>query len=244
MKVWNFVLKLVYGFFNWFLTNIHGLWILLYMAVYMVGFSIIERAGHVHFHIIHTWIDDQIPFLEIFIIPYLLWFLFQIVLIAWFVHKAELREYYRLIAVLMMGMTLFIVVSMVYPNKLDLRPAFVDTSTFCGRLVGILYETDTPTNVLPSIHVYNTLVLCFALTGNERFRRNKAAVIGCDILGALIVLSTMFLKQHSVIDVALGIAAAVAFQMIGDRIFETDTERSIAENAVRSRDESPDRVIS
>ena len=38
----------------------------------------------------------------------------------------------------------------------------------------------------------------------------------------------MFLKQHSVIDVALGIVMRVVLQLICDRIFETEEERVLA----------------
>ena len=57
----------------------HAGWFLLYSAFYLVGFSLVERAGHIHYHMIHTWLDDQIPFCEYFIVPYYLWF----GLIAW-----------------------------------------------------------------------------------------------------------------------------------------------------------------
>ena len=150
--------------------------------------------------------------------------------------KADVKETYKVSAVLMIGMTLFLVVSLVYPNKLDLRPETVDTSTLCGMLVAFLYKTDTSTNVLPSIHVFNTMALCFAVHGNKTLRSRKAVIIGTDILGVLIILSTMFLKQHSVIDVSLGLVLSVMAQMFVERIFATDTERALADGAqYRSR---------
>jgi membrane-associated phospholipid phosphatase len=128
----------------------------------------------------------------------------------------------------MTGMMIFLVVSAIYPNRLDLRPDYVDTSNICGMLVSFLYKTDTPTNVLPSIHVFNTMALCFAVHGNKELRKRKLLTLSSDILGVLIVLSTMFLKQHSVIDVSLGLVMSVMLQMIGDRIFETPAETALA----------------
>ena len=43
-----------------------------------------------------------------------------------------------------------------------------------------------------------------------------------------LILATVFLKQHSVIDVALGIVMSVVLQLICDRIFETEEERVLA----------------
>ena len=62
----------------------HGCWMLAYMAFYMVGFFILENAGHRHYHVIHTVFDDMIPFCEYFIIPYLLWFGYVAVAMAFF----------------------------------------------------------------------------------------------------------------------------------------------------------------
>ena len=217
-------------------THRHAYWILLYVAVYMIGFRVLESAGHVHYHIIHTWLDEQIPFCEYFIIPYFLWFGFNVAVVAWIIFKGTVQETYKVSAVLMMGMTIFLVVSLIYPNKLDLRPDYVDTSSICGMLVSMLYKVDTPTNVLPSIHVFNTMALCFAVHGNRQLREKKLLTLAADIFGVMIILSTMFLKQHSVIDVSLGLVMSVMLQMVCDRVFETQPEQALAgERAYRTR---------
>ena len=65
----------------------------------------------------------------------------------------------------MIGMTLFIVVSVVYPNELRLRPAGFDHDDIFTRLIINLYRTDNPTNVAPSIHVYNSLAIAGGCSG-------------------------------------------------------------------------------
>ena len=72
-----------------------------------------------------------------------------------------------------------------------------------------LYRTDTPTNIWPSIHVYNSLGIEFAIARSERLRKHKLIKAGSFILCILIILSTMFLKQHSVFDVGTAIILAV-----------------------------------
>ncbi|MDY4204108.1 MAG: phosphoesterase, partial [Porcincola intestinalis] len=66
-------------------TYKHALWFLLYSAFYMTAFSAVEKAGHVHYHVIHTWLDEQIPFCRFFIIPYFLWFGFIGAAVTWFI---------------------------------------------------------------------------------------------------------------------------------------------------------------
>lgn len=205
----------------------HAGWFLLYCVFYLFAFGMVEQAGHVHFHIIHTWLDEKIPFCRFFIVPYFLWFGFIGFWVTWFVMKCRNREeYYKLITMLMVGMTAFIVVSVVYPNKLDLRPAAVEGNDLFSILCRTLYRTDTPTNVLPSIHVFNSMAICFAVNGNEELRKKKWVLAGTDILTLLIILSTMFLKQHSVIDVSTGIVMSVVLQVVCDHIFETENVTS------------------
>lgn len=67
--------------------------------------------------------------------------------------------------------------------------------------VRMLYRTDTCTNVFPSLHVFNTLCACIAIHKSQALKKHKAVCIGAYVLGALIIMATMFLKQHSVLDV-------------------------------------------
>ncbi len=203
----------------------HGLWILVYMVFYLLGFFILENAEHRHYHIIHSWIDDLIPFCEYFIVPYLLWFAYLAVGVGWFIFRAkDKREYYQLTSVLVLGMTIFLIVSCVYPNKQDLRPVVFDNNNIFTQMVQHLYATDTPTNILPSIHVFNSLAMFYAINRSPQLKKRYGVRIFCGVLTVSIILSTMFLKQHSVVDVSLGILMAVTLQGICERVFQTGTE--------------------
>ena len=68
-------------------------------------------------------------------------------------------------------------------------------------MVKMLYLADTPTNVFPSLHVFNSLAACIAIAQSEKLRRHPVISNGAYVLAGLIILATMFLKQHSVIDV-------------------------------------------
>ena len=72
---------------NEIIKNGHLGMIAVFFIVYMITFSYIEDRD-VHHYIIHTTIDDQIPFCEYFIVPYLLWFLFVAVTVFYFMFFA------------------------------------------------------------------------------------------------------------------------------------------------------------
>lgn len=189
----------------------HGFVIVTYSILYLCIFQYLEQRHVYSYHLIHCALDDLIPFCEYFIVPYLLWFPYQVFVIAYFIFfNKEKREYYQLTLNLCMGMTVFLIVSWLYPNIQLLRPAVFTGDSLFIRAVQQLYSTDTPTNILPSIHVFNSIAIHLAICKCEQLKDKKWLKRGAGILTFLIILSTMFLKQHSVIDVTLGSAMAGA----------------------------------
>lgn len=178
----------------------------IYMVIYMPTFfwvESLEPAGG--FHIIHTAVDNMIPVVEVFIIPYALWLPYLVIgMIAIAIRSRKLSR--KTSYMLMAGMTLFIVISLVYPNALELRAAIPDRQNIFMDLIKYLHSIDTPTDVLPSLHVYDAIVVAAGL--HLTFRDKKVMLVLSDILTVLIVLSTMFIKQHSIIDV---ISAIILF---------------------------------
>ncbi len=171
-----------------------------YGAIYLSWFSYLERTVVQPEHIVHLWLDDLIPFLEVFIVPYMLWFAY-VAAVCIFLLAKDRGEFLRNFIFLAIGMTIFLIVSTVYPNGQTLRPASFERQNIFTDMVASLYRTDSPNNVLPSIHVFNSLATWFAVR-NSRFLKNHRIVrCGSLALTGLIILSTMFIKQHSVIDV-------------------------------------------
>ena len=95
----------------------HGLIILIYCLVYLTCFSYLETRTVPAYNVVHTVFDDMIPFCEFFIVPYLLWFPYMIFAVVYFIFfNKNKHEYYQLIFNLMIGMTILLIVSYLYPN--------------------------------------------------------------------------------------------------------------------------------
>lgn len=185
----------------------HGL-LLSYFLLYLPWFSYLEDTVTNHFHIIHMPIDDKIPFIEYFIIPYFLWFAYVAAALIYFLLKNK-NEFYRLCAFLYVGMTVFLIISTIYPNGHHLRPVVFERDNIFVDMVKGLYLTDTPTNLFPSIHVYNSIGVNIAVWHCTELKEKKGLRYGSAVLMVSIILSTMFLKQHSVFDVITGIVFSV-----------------------------------
>ena len=128
---------------------------LLFWPVYGFFFLLVERLWiRESYTPIHCPLDDQIPFCEYFLIPYLLWFVFLI--------------------------------------GIQIYTLLYDTESF--------YQFDTNTNVCPSIHVIGSVAVM--LCGwNCKNLNAPGWRIFFGISAFLISISTVFLKQHSALDI-------------------------------------------
>lgn len=183
-----------------FLRKYGHLWILGYGFIYIPWFMHLENTVTHQYHIMYTALDDFIPFNEYFIIPYFLWFVYVAGAII-YLFFANKEDYYRLCIFLFTGMTLSLLICTLFPNGTDFRPVIDPDKNLCSQLVAMLYQTDTSTNVFPSIHVYNSVGTHIAVMKSEALRKNRLVRTSSFILMVSICMATVFLKQHSIIDV-------------------------------------------
>lgn len=188
---------------NWF--SRHPIW---FMAFYLVFYLSVFHWLEVNITVPEVWVhchlDDLIPYLAWFI-----WIPFTLFYLLW---KAPRADFWRLCLPLFAGMTIALAVYVILPNGLDLRPYRVYGSDIFARIVRLLYSTDTATNVCPSIHVFNSVTLMMAYYRSRIFEepRRRWMRPASAVLCLSIIASTVLLKQHSCIDVVMGILLAIA----------------------------------
>ena len=188
------------------LQQYRHIWVMLYFAIYLPWFFWLEGMTR-DYHIIHTWLDDLIPFNEYFIIPYFLWFVYVAGAMLYFFFK-NTKDFYRFCEYLFAGMTLCLIICTIFPNGTDLRTMVNPDKNFCSWVVSLLHRIDTSTNVFPSIHVFNSVAVHVAVVKSDSLKNRRDIHFLSLVLCVLICLSTMFLKQHSVMDVIGGLLVA------------------------------------
>lgn len=198
-----------------FLKRYKHAWILVYMVVYFAWFFALESAVTTNYAIVHMKLDNLIPFNEWFIIPYYLWFPFVAVIVSYLLFTSK-SDYYKCCSFLFIGMTICLIIYTIWPNGQNLRPdlATLGRDNMFIDIISKLYASDTNTNVCPSIHVFNTIGIVIAIFHCERFKKHRWIKIGSFVLGILICLSTVFLKQHSVFDGICAIILAAIMYVI------------------------------
>lgn len=181
---------------------------LVYGVLYLLWFFHLENTVTKHYTVIHMNIDDYIPFVEIFVVPYYLWF-FYVVATVVFLCFQDKEDYFRCCAYLFTGMTVFLIVSTLFPNGHHLRPLVMPRNNIFTELISKLYATDTATNLWPSIHCFNSIGVFIAIKKSKFFEHNRKVQIGSFLLSLSIILSTVFIKQHSMFDVLTAFLMAI-----------------------------------
>lgn len=187
----------------------------LFLALMYVWFVICERTVQVPTYIVYHPLDQRIPFIPQFIVPYYLWYVYISVPIVWLFFVSP-EDYVK--GVMFLGMALLVscLVYTIAPNGQRLRPHVLGDGFF-ERWVAFTYSIDTPNNVSPSLHVLDSIAVHSALTGCRRFRRCRPAVAVSAAVCAACSISTVFVKQHSIFDifVSIPLGAIIWFGIYG-----------------------------
>ena len=200
----------------------------LYTLFYLTFFALLEKTVTVPDLWVHCRLDDLIPFCKYAIVPYAAWFPWIPFTLFYLLYKAPRRDFWRLCLPLFAGMMLALSFCLVVPNGVALRPRYVLGSDVFARTVRLLWRADTSTNVCPSIHVFNSVMVDLAVQRCSCLgsRRGQWARWGSRLLCVSIVLSTMLLKQHSVIDAVCGLVLAMTLDATAGLMQREEPRRS------------------
>jgi hypothetical protein len=173
--------------------------LLLYWPVFGVLFLILERFWiRDSYFVTYCPLDDKIPFCELFVIPYFFWFLFLIGIHVYTL-LFDVETFRKLMRYIMLTYTASLVVYILFPNCQQFRPESMPRDNVLTAVVSFLYSFDTNTNVCPSLHVIGSMAVQSA-AWNSRHFSTRPWRIAFTVTAVLISISTLFLRQHSVVD--------------------------------------------
>lgn len=204
---------------------------ILYFPIYSIWFSALEK-NNINVNIIYSPLDSLIPFWEVFVIPYILWFAYVAVVMIYFMITSR-RDFVRTGVFLLTGMTICLIIYTIYPNGIDLKPTEFARDNFMVDIVKYIYSIDTPTNVLPSIHCLNSIGIHIGIMKSQNLSKKKWLCNGSAVLAISICLSTVFIKQHSILDMFAAIALSIPLYYISyvfdwNRVFVKFAQRRLS----------------
>lgn len=192
---------------------------IIYWCIYLSCFFLVERLVTQPRFIIHCGLDDVIPFVKYAVVAYVLWFPYIVFTLLYFLLHADRREFWRLSVSLMIPMMATLLFYVIVPNGLDIRPSYVEGDDVFAWAVRLIWAGDTPNNVCPSIHVFVSVLIDLAWSRSALTENRPSWRLVSHLTDFAIVMSTMLLKQHSVIDVCSGIIVAVVMNAISEKLF-------------------------
>ncbi len=184
--------------------------LLLYWPVHGLLFALLERGWVAErYYTVQCALDKLIPFNEWFFLPYLFWFVYLIGGLA-YTFFYDVPAFRRMMRFIILTYAVTLVIYILWPTCQHLRPRVFPRDNVMTRFAAWFYAFDTNTNVCPSIHVLGAVAVSVGLWDARGFDRpGWRLLFGAQT--ALICLSTLFVKQHSVLDVLAAAAlSAVA----------------------------------
>lgn len=176
---------------------------LIYFALYFITENLIPVSAC---HVVHSAVDDMIPFNEYFLVFYCSWYALIVVSLGYFL-LYDIQKFKELQVFIMITQAVAMAVYIIYPSVQMMRPDVMPNSNFLCDLMSFIYAFDTPTGVCPSLHVAYSLGIATVWCKYRRAPKWWKAVVVVQVI--MICISVMFVKQHSFIDVMAAIPLGI-----------------------------------
>ena len=181
---------------------------IVYTGVFIIFYKLLNN-GTGNINSLVTNVDETIPFLKIFIIPYITWYGYIAIGLIYLCVKNR-KSYYTSLISINIGILVCYIIYIIFQTTVP-RPTITD-SDILSKLVSMIYKNDNPFNCFPSMHVTTTYIIMKGINSNKN---NMISSLIFNIIGILIMISTQFVKQHVVLDLVFAILLSeVIFRVI------------------------------
>jgi membrane-associated phospholipid phosphatase len=168
------------------------------IALYLGVYRLVQTMNPVGINL-EIGLDTYIPLIPEFAVIYLLYIPMIIFVFAFYWN--DYKTYRSMSLMLIAVISIAIIIYSAFQTEV-LRPIIASTDFFT-RLTNTIYKYDMPNNTFPSLHVALTSTI-------SAFVYEKNTKVGMVLipLTILIILSTMFIKQHVFLDIIGGLMLA------------------------------------
>lgn len=203
-----------------FIKNNKEVRYILFFPIYTAVFFVIEYFTPTSgYWITDCVLDTYIPFIPEFIFFYVLWYLI-FAIIGFSLLFRDIDAFSRWMRYTIYSTSACLLFCCLVPNGQCLRPEGLVPDSLATRLLTLIWSLDTNTNVYPSMHVITCIGnVCAILDSKAAFKRKSSRIILCVVM-AFCASSTIFVKQHSIMDLfgAFTLAVPLILIIYGKRI--------------------------
>lgn len=187
--------------------------IVLNTTIYIIG-----RTNKITPYVVTGTLDSYIPFIKWFIYPYVSWYLL-IFLMPLLVSIYDKDAFYKYITFMYLSLLVTLIVYIFAPTIIIREDINLLNNTLTDRLITHIYNAGSTLASAPSLHVLLAFGFMMPLINGKKVP-NIIRIIGV-ILGLLIILATVFIKQHALIDVVTSIFIVIVCYFI-TKVFKLD----------------------
>lgn len=171
---------------------------------------LISRLFESHHHLIGNTIDTKIPFNIWFMIPYCLWYIL-IFIVPYFLYKKDKDNFIRYIYSYIICTLIANIIFIVYPTTVA-RPEITGKGIL-EFITSFIFKIDNPPmNCFPSLHCAMSMLFILFILEIKNVKKNVKITI--TLISILIMISTLYTKQHVFIDLISGVILAIITYII------------------------------
>lgn len=152
-----------------------------------------------HHHVLKFKLDDKIPLIEwtsiIYLGCYIFWALSPLIMSKYL----SKERYYKYVTTLIILHIIAFFTFLLYPTIMKERLDSVEITSIFSYLINFIYSSDTPTNLVPSVHIIVSY-MCFIPFRFSDTRVPKRLFFVQLIIFILISISIFTTRQHYLID--------------------------------------------
>lgn len=202
-------------------TYIIGICIM--MLSQSMAFAVIKLFQNNPIYLYHP-LDDKIPFIGLFVYIYDSFYIFVAISLYW-IYKKDLDAFKKGIIAGTIGYLICYIIYLFLPTIMY-RPAIPSIDPLTDLVIKITYLFDNPPlNCFPSIHCLFCFQVIYTFLFSKKYDNTRRKILSIIYL-ILIILSTLFIKQHFVYDVIGSFLVCILSNLVveifdlGEKVFK------------------------
>lgn len=185
------------------------------LVIYQSILYLIAKLSPFNITLIGSNLDNKIPFIDEFIYFYISWYL-MIFIVPYIIYKNDKNIFKKYAITVFTCNTFIFFIYFLYPTTIN-RPNIIvkDITSF---ITYVIYKLDDPIlNCFPSMHCLISFIYIYVFLFEDKLSKYKMPII---IWSLLIILSTLFVKQHVLLDVFGAFIISLVIYLIVNKKFK------------------------
>jgi len=171
--------------------------LIIVLIIYQSFLYFMSKFTPFKLNIIGSELDNAVPFVPAFIYFYISWYI-MLYIVPYIIAKYDKKMFYKYWTTTIIAITVLCFIYLLFPTAVT-RPS-ININSLSSFITNLVYLLDTPgMNCFPSMHCAISFIFIFNVLDSDCVPKKWKITI--TIWSFLVILSTLFVKQHVIYDV-------------------------------------------